>query len=179
MLWPCILTLSLQPWDLTLRMNCEEKDSLLIFLLVLTGLLSAVLAALLLLFCRRKVGFSNQHGQSRQNLKPCLTSVLRWESEGDYQGGGKKRGGDHHRCHPGQSHCWTPGLWIHTFWNMSLESTPHILKCVSQWSSHKIVGSPIRRGWWAWKECRWREDHQVNKFKFEICFLNFLKMVQI
>ena len=37
------------------RMDCEEKDALLIFLLVLTGLETALLAAIVFLFCRRKV----------------------------------------------------------------------------------------------------------------------------
>ena len=36
-------------------MDCEEKDTLLIFLLVLTGLETALLAAILFLFCRFKV----------------------------------------------------------------------------------------------------------------------------
>ena len=43
-------------------------------------------------------------------LKLAVTSVLRWESEGDYQGGGERRGAHHQRCQPRQPHCWTPGL---------------------------------------------------------------------
>ena len=48
--------LHLQDLRLKNRMDCEEKDALLIFLLVLTGLETALLAAILFLFCRRKVG---------------------------------------------------------------------------------------------------------------------------
>ena len=40
-------------------MNCDEKDALLIFLLVLTGVLTAAFAAVLFLFCRRKVRSQN------------------------------------------------------------------------------------------------------------------------
>ena len=40
-------------------MNCEEKDALLIFLLVLTGVLIAAFAAVLFLYCRRKVRSRN------------------------------------------------------------------------------------------------------------------------
>ena len=42
-----------------MRMNCDEKDALLIFLLVLTGVLTAAFAAVLFLFCRRKVRSQN------------------------------------------------------------------------------------------------------------------------
>ena len=78
---------------------------------------------------------------------------------------------------------WRPPPSSATLLNTrSLESTPYEIYVV-QWI-YKIVGSPVRRGWRAWKECRWRENNQVRWtlfkwFKFVICFLNFLEIVQI
>ena len=40
-----------------LEMDCAAKDGLIIFLLVLSGILAAIVLGVLVLFCRKKVVF--------------------------------------------------------------------------------------------------------------------------
>ena len=50
-------------------MDCEEKDALLIFLLIFCGIMLAIVVGFLIIFCRKKV--SKKAMQSSQ--KVCIT----------------------------------------------------------------------------------------------------------